>query len=416
MQESGVQRSNHLDPFLAMRGLACFVVLLYHVNPPRNLLVYQNYDLSWIIFGHGHVAVLIFFCLSGYLMGKAFYSERYTLNRAGIFNFFRNRVLRIFPLYYFSILILAIFVYPESLQIQSWVHLLRLCTFTYNQSIPVEFSGSFWSLSTEVQFYLIVPFIYAFFRNRLKKRIDVIFSFVGIIVLVLLLRFALTLIFDTPNHYHNYLRYIYTPLITNLDVFIGGFLVNAWLTCGQVRETELTNKTERKLFRFKRLRKYFPVFAILLVIALYLFTSYYYYHGGPAESLVYPLATMIIISLFIGLMESYDSAKSPRKNERLTWNAIKRNPIRVLEVFGVLSYGIYVWHQAILEELTTIITSTNPVEIFLIELVATLLLSSLLAAVTYYTVELPAARWKHYRSPTPTDHSTLESVKHSPSR
>jgi peptidoglycan/LPS O-acetylase OafA/YrhL len=65
--------ANQLDPFLALRGLACLVVVFYHVAPPRNFIGYQNYDFSWILFGHGYAAVLVFFCLSGYLMGKVFY-------------------------------------------------------------------------------------------------------------------------------------------------------------------------------------------------------------------------------------------------------------------------------------------------------------------------------------------------------
>jgi peptidoglycan/LPS O-acetylase OafA/YrhL len=409
MHPTNSNLSNHLDPFLALRGLACLVVIFYHVAPPRNLIIYQNYyDLSWLLFGHGYVAVLVFFCLSGYLMGKAFYSGRYTLNKQGVFNFWRNRILRIFPLYYFSTLILSVFVYTPILKVNNWVYLLRLCTFTYNQSLPANFSGSFWSLSTEVQFYLIVPLIYAGLNNRLKRKRQVIFIFILILLAVFILRISLTFIFKTQENYGNYIQYIYTPLITNIDVFMGGFLVNALLKCQKNIDSEPNKELEKKRSFFRLSIKQKKILAFISVVILFLFTSYYHYHHKPGESLVYPVVTAIITSFFIWLFESSDSNESFQKNEKLSFNAIVRNPARILEVAGILSYGVYLWHQAILAKITTIITSTNPVEVFFIKLVGTLVLSSILATITYYAVELPAARWKIYRISATTGNSTVD--------
>ncbi|BAZ38640.1 O-acetyltransferase OatA [Calothrix sp. NIES-4101] len=154
---------NDLDALLALRGFACLMVVIHHCERPRNSITYSGYDFSWVIFSHGAVAVWIFFCLSGYLMGKAFYSGRYTVDVKGIINFWYNRALRIIPLYYFVILILSIFVYTDILKMTNWGYFVRLLSFTYQplfhaQSLP--FNEALWSLSTEVQFYLLVPFIY----------------------------------------------------------------------------------------------------------------------------------------------------------------------------------------------------------------------------------------------------------------
>lgn len=143
-----------------------------------------------------------------------------------------------------------------------------------------------------------------------------------------------------------------------------------------------------------------------MVIILFLFTAYYYYHHGPGESVVYPAVTAITTSLFIGLFESSGSHESLQNNEKLSFNGILRNPVRILEVTGILSYGVYLWHQAILAKITTIITSSSPAEVFLLKLVGTLVLSTVLATVTYYAVELPAARWKIHRISAKTDNST----------
>jgi len=100
-----------VDPLLSLRGFACLMVVMAHSIPPKSTIYYHNYDLTWLIFSAGGVAVRIFFCLSGYLIGKAFYNQRYTTQLKGLINFWRNRALRIFPLYYFSVIILGLIFY-----------------------------------------------------------------------------------------------------------------------------------------------------------------------------------------------------------------------------------------------------------------------------------------------------------------
>jgi peptidoglycan/LPS O-acetylase OafA/YrhL len=90
-------KRNHLDALLALRGFACLMVVIIHCNPPRNSIIYKGYDLSWLSFSHGMVAVWVFFCLSGYLMGKSFYAECYSADVNGVIDdyhsFARNKKL-----------------------------------------------------------------------------------------------------------------------------------------------------------------------------------------------------------------------------------------------------------------------------------------------------------------------------------
>lgn len=185
-------QANNLDVLLALRGIACLMIVITHCSPARNVISYQANDWSWILFCHPGVAVWMFFCLSGYLMGKAFYSGRYYTDIVGIINFWRNRALRIFPLYYFSLLILIIFVYPDTLRISNWVYIWRLITFTYqpfivNPTIPSN--EALWSLSTEVQFYLLVPFIYLLFASKLTSPKRALMAIFIAIVSIALLKF-----------------------------------------------------------------------------------------------------------------------------------------------------------------------------------------------------------------------------------
>lgn len=404
-----IQNHNRLDVLLALRGFACLMVVIIHCAPPRNALIYQNYDFSWILFSHGAVAVWIFFCLSGYLMGKAFFTERYSSYVTGVFNFWRNRAIRILPLYYFAILILSIFVYPDVLKFENWGYLLRICTFTFNPYIAsqsIAFNDVFWSLSTEVQFYIIIPFIYNLSKSLVFNQKYVIATAILIILIVF---FSKTLswlsFFHQINHQMEYaFKYWYTPIFNNIDIFLCGFLVNALIKFQKPISHNIEYRFHHKVFWNKK------YLSIILMILLYLFTAHHLYHqelwgltnrpGGwrtITTIFIFQPLTAVITSFFIFSFES-DNYQIYSKNEKLSFASVLKNPLRLLELFGNLSYGIYIWHMPILGKIYSLFTSNIPIEAFYHRLVATLILSVILATVTYYLVELPATKWKNYHS------------------
>ena len=399
MQSNNI-KNNRLDALHALRGFGCLMVVTIHCAPPRKSIIYDDVDLSWLMFSHGAIAVWIFFVLSGYLMGKVFYTKRYTADSTGVIKFWRNRVLRIFPLYYFAVLILSIFVYPEILQFSSWGYLLRICTFTYHPYISfdtVKFNDVFWSLSTEVQFYLIVPFVYSLIQNyfKLNNQKKVFIVGLSIIVFSLIIRSLLWMSFhkEITQQMGYAFKYWYTPLIVNLDLFFCGFLLNPLI------QNHKLNWNQRKSFFSK-------LIAVILIILLYLFTAHHLYHqelwnlpnrsGGwrtLTTILVLQPLTAIITAFFIFAFEK-DVYYDFTKNEKLSFTTILKNPSRILEIIGNLSYGIYIWHMPIITRTYEVFNAEIPIEAFYIRLTATLILSALLSTVTYYLVELPFARWK----------------------
>ena len=397
MQSNNI-KNNRLDALLALRGFACLMVVTIHCAPPRKSIIYNDIDLSWLMFSHGAIAVWIFFVLSGYLMGKVFYTKRYTVDIAGVIKFWRNRALRIFPLYYFAVLILSIFVYPEILKFSNWGYLLRVCTFTYHPYVSfeaVKFNDVFWSLSTEVQFYLIVPFIYSLIQKRFNNQKRVLIAGLSIIVATLILRSLLWISFQTEitQEMGYAFKYWYTPLITNLDLFICGFLLN-----GLIQNHKLSFNSNQS-----RIAK---LFAVTLIILLYLFSAHHLYHqelwnlpnrsGGwrtLTTILILQPLTAIITSGFIFAFEK-DVYHEFTKHEKLSFSAILKNPVRILEIVGNLSYSIYIWHMPIITRTYEVFNAEIPLEAFYIRLTATLILSTVLATVTYYLVELPFSRWK----------------------
>ena len=415
--------NNKLDALLTLRGLACLMVVVYHgitipqlfvsqlssdaqLSTLRQSIIYKGYDLTWILFSHGPVAVWIFFVLSGYLMGKAFYSGRYIANVSGTINFWRNRILRIFPLYYFAALILLVFVYTDYLKLSNWGYLLRVLTFTYNPYIggqALQFNIPFWSLSTEVQFYLFIPFIYYLLSSRLKNIWNVAITAVIVIAGTFLIKSAIWIGFhnqiteDIALLNMNIVKYWYVSLIDNLDLFLCGFLVNPLLKYYENSSINLS------AFKLPIIR----ILAIILLIGLYLFCAHHAYYQekwlvptSPNGFVLTPITvflmqplTALITAFFILAFEA-NNYHSSIKNEKLSFAAILSNPIRIIEIFGILSYGIYLWHYPIMQKISLFFSNQMPLESSFFTIIETLILAITLAAITYYLVEQPFTKQK----------------------
>ncbi len=409
--ESSPAVSNSVDALLSLRGIACLVVVLFHCSISRELIIYPPYDFSWLLLGDGIVAVWIFFALSGYLMGKAFYTYRYLPTVSGYKAFFMNRFLRICPLYYFSVLIIAIFVYPEILKAEKWFELFRILTFTYTFPLPLSpnhpdfnFNPVIWSLSTEVQFYLIVPFLYTAFRPILVSRTKILITALAIIGFTSISRGFALLFF--PHH---------TSLILSLDVFLSGFLLNAWFQCKPRKNMQPAIFLPIKK-RFKNLIS-LKAIAIFVMIGLYLISAYHGYHHElwntttrpatlmqrslfitPFSYYVMPVLTGICTTFFIYAFECNGQYNNIIKNKKLSFETCLENPARILEIMGVLSYGIYLWHYHIIQNIAPIVTVTDPLTTFFHKLSVVVILSVILSAVTYSLVEVPYAKRKKYSS------------------
>lgn len=410
---------NRLDALLALRGLACLMVVIAHCHPPKAFLVYHTFDLSWLLFSAGGVAVRIFFCLSGYLMGKAFYTQRYTIDQSGILNFWQNRALRVFPLYYFSLIITSFLVYPDLVKFENWFSLLRIITFTYDQTLPIAFNGALWTLSTEVQFYFWVPFIFRCLQTKIRSKTQVLSLAFALIVGSLLLRVLLWCSiqsnFQPPEDAIAFVRYIYVPLWMNFDVFLCGFLLNVLLKKDSAFFQSKTDRTPiqdwqwrhpfslkvtqaRKLLSKQNIQIDLRLISIILLLLLYLVTAYLKYYNSEILGLISPTLTGLVTCFFIYAWEkNYEPKKGDFRHRKLSVQACRDNPWRLLEVLGVLSYGIYIWHLPILAKIQTIGISDIPIHAYCYRFSATFLLSTIVATLTYYSIELPTANLKKFK-------------------
>lgn len=230
-----------VDPLLVLRAVACWLVMTGHYFSGHFLLpspAKTASSVAKLLDAFSKVpsatGVWIFFTLSGYLMGKGFALGRYGLNAGGVRAFLRNRLLRIAPLYFASILLFAVFLQPSVFLPHGIWQLGLLSTFSYRGDIPFNAVAVLWSVCTEVHFYLLVPFLFAVLR-WLHRRTGRTFWLVPLALLVGLsvVRLygghldMLTLPWARQrDRLTTYSRLFYAPMLTNLDQFVCGMALN----------------------------------------------------------------------------------------------------------------------------------------------------------------------------------------------
>jgi peptidoglycan/LPS O-acetylase OafA/YrhL len=185
-----IQKNKFSYDINCLRFLAVISVLIYHGG-----IDYKNY----IILSSGWLGVDIFFVISGFIITKIIF-ERVLTKEITLKRFYLNRIRRIFPLYYFVILITLITGYvcldPARLLDLSQSSFYSVVFFQeiffYFQSLAYFSSDSlevpllhFWSLGIEEKFYILIPFIIIFFLKIFKKSMILgtfIFSLILIII------------------------------------------------------------------------------------------------------------------------------------------------------------------------------------------------------------------------------------------
>jgi peptidoglycan/LPS O-acetylase OafA/YrhL len=107
----------------------------------------------------GVAGVDVFFVISGFLITSLMLREHDKYGRISLTGFYRRRCLRIFPAYFFFLLLVFVLSRFALLPINNhaWPYLL---TYTYNLNphLGLASVGQVWSLCVEEHFYLLWPF------------------------------------------------------------------------------------------------------------------------------------------------------------------------------------------------------------------------------------------------------------------
>ena len=151
-----------IRPLDGLRGLAVLAVVLYHATllapgtgaTGRTLLAAAR--LGW-------AGVDLFFVLSGFLITRLLVESRGADNYFRVF--YARRLLRIFPLYYVSLLVLVLlFRVPGGESLWYWLYASNVkATLSGWPSAPLS---HFWSLAVEEQYYLVWPLAVSLLSRR----------------------------------------------------------------------------------------------------------------------------------------------------------------------------------------------------------------------------------------------------------
>ena len=196
-----------------VRTLAVFLVILSHQ---------AIWKLGW-------VGVQLFFVLSGFLITGILYRASQAPLRSYLRNFYGRRALRIFPLYYGYLAVLAVAVLLGKMPSDVGGRLAYATAYVANHYHGGEGGARlllhFWSLAVEEQFYLVWPFLIYFCPRQQLRRV-----LIGLVLAGAPIRFLVNSHFALPGYL----------AISHLDAFsIGALsalypwrLSTAWGTAG----------------------------------------------------------------------------------------------------------------------------------------------------------------------------------------
>lgn len=158
---------DHVPALDGVRALAILLVLVNHFTALQHPFLPVH---SWTVrlAEGGWAGVDIFFVLSGFLITRILVATR---DKKGYFvSFYARRTLRIFPLYYATLVFLLTFVphvAPSLIHDSSRSASNHVWLWTYTSNIQESIAGTwrqlppltehFWSLAVEEQFYLVWP-------------------------------------------------------------------------------------------------------------------------------------------------------------------------------------------------------------------------------------------------------------------
>lgn len=311
----------HISALDGIRGVAILLVLVCHLFSANNHTGSRLFDIAEEISEASYCGVNLFFALSGFLITGILLD---TLKVPHYFKtFYARRTLRIFPLYYGSLLILLLLTKPFHFVWSGWQY--YYLTYTSNLAlwrthIPLRLSSfnidHFWSLQVEEQFYLVWPFVvYRIRRPETIVRISLIGCAVVLCIRIFLVAMRGHVGFDNP-----YLTY--SPTFSCMDNILFGCCLCALLRT-HWRET------------VKRLApRVLAVTASLLLIIGILNHGFQWQNSISVPTLGFSLvgiscATIIAMAL-----------RASSRTEHFFQS-------RLLRFFGKYSYGIYVFHYSI---------------------------------------------------------------------
>ena len=390
-----------LDPLLVIRFLAALFVIRQHTGFNNPKLPGFLSEYSWLVAGDinaGGRAVAVFFVISAYLMSKIWLSGKYTISFSGIYSFFLSRISRIVPLFWL-VCGLSIFLYfPYLIEPGNKLYLRTLRIFLFLDNGD-KFNQVIWSVNVEMFFYLLTPILASIFL-LMRKTAPILNHLFSLLVFFSSLYFLLK-----PEIYNQSLFVITTSnllhgswfdngaleLICFLPVFMAGFGFYALIASVKAlflelksSQLSLVKKVPNPIKSFiKNLEGFGSVSKISILL--------------PVLFIMAPLTsnfTLVVATLFFIFIVDIASGGGLKVQNQSAGQKFGR----LLNHFGHLSYGIYLFHMLILIRINDIYSSYLMTTFgnFRSGIITFFIVSTLSIIITnffYWAFEVPARKW-----------------------
>lgn len=160
---AGLRQPGQFMPELeSLRGWAILLVVAFHyfgiITGGTDPLP-SDAPLWLKVVASGHTGVTLFFVLSGFLLSQPFLASLRGGPSVDIKRFYIARVLRVLPLYY-------LFVFIAWWMTGNTQDALKAFAFIHVGFSLFPFSVPWWSLCTEMQFYLLLPWLMLLLHSR----------------------------------------------------------------------------------------------------------------------------------------------------------------------------------------------------------------------------------------------------------
>ncbi len=309
-----------------LRGIAILGVLYHHLfyrfTPPGygkiSLGGFDFLPLSFL--SNGWLGVNLFFALSGFVLAYPYFSGRRSMDTVSdAKQFYRRRCKRLFPLYFFSVVVCMIWISPFVNSEHPWKDLFLMSTFTYVFTIEMfgpSYNWILWSLAIEVWFSAVFPFLLLGIRKwgMLKNAL-------GVFLVALLVR-----VWGNSEAFsymgNPYINPVKDSFIGRLDDFMVGILC-AWLGV----------RNGARFISSRNAMAYLGLSVILFWIVAMLW-DYVLLEQLTLAWRPY-LSLIVNASIFLAIISLYRMENPMRKyifeSRILTWP-------------GAMSYSLYIWH------------------------------------------------------------------------
>jgi peptidoglycan/LPS O-acetylase OafA/YrhL len=386
----------------SLRAIAAMMVVCAHALPPAGADREGTFSQEFL--ARFSVCVAMFFVISGFLIYRPFVRARLLDKpRPDLRSYAVGRVLRIVPAYWVALTIIAIWLGRSDVFGDEWWAYYSFAQIYIGE--PLGGIAAAWSLCIEVVFYAAIPF-YALLMARLPGRTQearIRGELIGLAVIFVVAYVFRTIIGADGLSLESSVD---VAPVTFLDWFALGMLLavlTAWL---DGRDGELPGW----------LRPFDRYPGILWgAAALAFIGDSLYFDGKILEYTLFENLLEHTVYGFIAFALITPLTFGDRRRG-LTRRALDN---RVLLYMGLVSYGIFLWHEAIVQQLVRWnFMDVVVIHPYLTWAVTTIALATLVATVSYYGIERPVMRLRtkivRPRTPIPRGEAIAEPTPAAP--